>query len=331
MASKTPLFGHHEKPIKINKLPAKVGTLGTTQSQGSLFHVEKQIEFQDVEMGVLENGVPYLTGRGLAKMIGLDHATLHRLATNWDEEKFKPRGKMILQLLEQSGYTQDTLFLRAEFNGMEINAFPELVCMALLEYYAFLAEEKRDKAVLAFRNLARMQFRDFVYKAVGYSPEQNRLDSWKHFHDRIDLTKDSVPLGYFGIYGEIASMIVPMINAGVKVSDQLIPDISVGISWSAHWKANNFDEKFGLRIRYEHNYPDYYPQSKSNPQEPYAYPDAALGEFKKWLRQTYIVKKLPVYLTGKVKDNAISASAATMAALALTSNNKVTGRDLRLN
>jgi hypothetical protein len=330
MASKLPPHGHQPKSFEIKTLPAENGSLGTTQAQGSLFHVEKQIEFQDVEMGVLDNGVPYLTGRGLAKMIGIDHGPFHRLTSNWNEEKFKPRGKMILQLLEQSGYTGDTLFLRAEFNGVEVNAFPEPVCLALLEYYAFLADEKRDKAVSAFRALARLQFRDFVYKAVGYSPEQRLADSWKHFHDRVDITKNSVPHGYFGVYGEISPMLVPMITAGVEVNDKLIPDISVGISWSNHWKTNGFDEKFGLRIRYEHNYPDYYPQAKSNPQEPYAYPDAALGEFKKWLRENYIVNKLPTYLTGKVKEKAIPFSSATNALLALSSNSKVTGKALGL-
>ncbi|MDP2680426.1 MAG: hypothetical protein Q8O85_17140, partial [Rhodoferax sp.] len=136
--------------------------------------------------------------------------------------------------------------------------------------------------------------------------------------------------GYFGVYGEIASMLVPMITAGVMVNDKLIPDISVGQMWSIHWKANNLDEKFGQRIRYEHNYPDYYPQAKSNPQEPFAYPDAALGEFKKWLREKYIVTKLPGYLTGKVKENVIPFSSAANAFLALSTNSKVTGKTLRL-
>lgn len=314
------------KTKEINDLGSKLPVLPPT-SQGSLFHIEKQTEFDGIEMGVLESGLPYLSGRGLARMCGIDHKSLHELASNWPDEKFKPRGKVINQLLEQAGYAENTLYMRSEHGGTEVNAYPEPVCMALLEYYAFLADEKREKAVNAFRALARLQFRDFVYKAVGYSPEQRIIDSWKHFHDRLDLTKDSVPLGYFGVYGAIASMIIPMISAGVVINDSLIPDISVGRAWSAHWKSNNLAAKYGDRKNYEHNYPDYYPQAKSNPQEPYAYPDDALGEFKRWLRQTYIVTKLPAYLTSKVRDKAISFSAATNATLALTSN-KVTGNRL---
>ena len=32
-----------------------------------------------------------------------------------------------------------------------------------------------------------------------------------------------------------------------------------------------------VRRKYDHVYPDYCPQAKSNPQAAYAYPDAALG------------------------------------------------------
>jgi len=290
--------------IKQNKnklLHSSDVVLGTTPIQESLFHVEKQIEFQDVEMGVLESGVPYLTGRGLARMIGIDHGPFHRLTTNWAEEKSKPRGKVISQLLEQSGYTEESLYLRAEFNGLEINAFTEPVCLALLEYYAFLAEEKRQKAIDAFRALARLKFREFVYDAVGYTPEQKALDSWKHFHDRVDMTMDAAPNGFFGVFREIAIMIVPMIRAGIIISDRVVPDISVGKAWSTFWEENKLAEVHGDRTRYDHEYPPYYPQAKSNPQPSFAYPDSALGTFRSWLKQHYIINKFPKYLLGQAK------------------------------
>lgn len=301
------------KPNKNNDLPSSEVVLGTTPIQASLFHVEKQIEFQDVEMGVLESGVPYLTGRGLARMIGIDHAPFHRLTSNWLEERNKPRGKVIAQLLEQSGYTEDSLYLRAEFNGLEINAFTEPVCLALLEYYAFLADEKRQKAIDAFRALARLKFREFVYDAVGYSPEQKALDSWKHFHDRVDMTMDAAPNGFFGVFREIAIMIVPMIRAGIIISDKVVPDISVGRAWSVFWEENNLSDAHGERTRYDHEYPLYYPQSKSNPQPSFAYPDSALGTFRSWLRQHYITSKFPTYLLGQTKKGTMPLLTANKA------------------
>ena len=55
--------------------------LGPPPLQVELFHVEKQIEIDGVEMGVLENGIPYLTESGLARMCGIDRKVLNRLGS----------------------------------------------------------------------------------------------------------------------------------------------------------------------------------------------------------------------------------------------------------
>ncbi|MBU9272718.1 hypothetical protein [Burkholderia gladioli] len=284
-----------------------------SQVQFPLFHVEKQAEIDGVEMGVLENGIPYLTESGLARMCGIDRKVLNRLAIGWNDERFKPRGRQISQLLEQSGYSEPTLFLKSEHKGVEINAYTEPVCLALLEYYAFVVEETRTEAVRAFRTLARATFRKFIYDAVGYSPEHAVLDRWKHFHDRVDLTQDAAPLGYWGVFREISVMIVPMMRAGVMISDKVVPDISVGKAWSTYWEEQNLEEQFGARTRYDHQYPDYYPQSKSNPQPSYAYPNAALGTFRDWLQKNYILTKFPKYLLGQTSKGSISLQIANKA------------------
>ena len=289
------------KSSKNNKLGQKNADLVPDKIpiQHTLFHVEKQTEIDGVEMGVLENGIPFLTESGLARMCGIDRKVLNRLAIGWPEEQFKPRGKAIAQLLEESGYSEPTLYLDSELNGIKINAYTEPVCLALLEYYAFVVEEPRQEAVRAFRTLARITFRKFIYDAVGYYPEQSVLDSWKHFHDRIDMTHDTAPFGFWGVFKEIAVMIVPMIRAGILISDKVVPDISVGRAWSDYWKKHDLESKYGERTKYDHEYPLYYPQSKSNPQPSYAYPNAALGEFRNWLQQHYILTKFPKYILGK--------------------------------
>ncbi|MES2586972.1 MAG: hypothetical protein V4536_08645 [Pseudomonadota bacterium] len=291
--------------MKNNNLTSSNVVLGATPIQSVLFHVEKQVTVEDIEMGVLESGIPYLTGRGLERMCGVAHGPFHRLTSNWDEEKLKPRGKAIQQLLDSSGYTENSLYIRAELGGREITAFTEPVCLALLEYFAFISDEPREEAIRAFRTLAKLKFREFVYEAVGYSPEQKALDSWKHFHDRIDMTMDATPNGFFGVFHEIAIMIVPMIRAGIIISDRVVPDISVGKAWSAFWNENNLSEVHGERAHYEHEYPEYYPQSKSNPQPSFAYPDSALGTFRSWLKRRYITTKLPTYLLGQTKKGSI--------------------------
>ncbi|EKN3986983.1 hypothetical protein ACTD34_004387 [Yersinia enterocolitica] len=289
------------KDIKNNGLSQLIELEGANPIQPDLFHVERQIEIDGVEMGVLENGVPYLAGRGLERMCGLGHGPFHRLTSNWQEEKHKPRGQEIQNILDSYNYQEDELFIRAEMNGREVTAFSEPVVMSLIEYYAYVADEKRDQAAHAFRTLARTKFREFVYQAVGYNPEQRMLDSWRHFHDRIDMTTDKVPDGYFCVFREIASMIVPMIRSGVMVSDKVIPDISVGRFWSEFWDENGLSRTYGNRKKFNHEYPDYYPQSKSNPQPSHAYPDGALGIFRAWLKRHYISTKLPKYLLGQTK------------------------------
>ena len=55
-------------------------------------------------------------------------------------------------------------------------------------------------------------------------------------------------------------------------------------------------------MKYNHNFPDYYPQALSNPQESWCYPNDALPLFKKWFRAEYIYSKFPTYLLNKVKE-----------------------------
>lgn len=297
--------------MKFNELGKKSTAL--VPAQGDLFHVEKQTVINGVEMGVLENGIPYLTESGLARMCGIDRKVLNRLANGWSDEQVKPRGKVIAQLLGQLGYVETTLYLKSEHRGSEVNAYTEPVCLALLEYYAFMADERREEAVHAFRTLARTTFRAFIYEAVGYTPENRALDSWKHFHDRIDMTMDAVPTGYFSVFREIAAMIVPMIRSGIMISDKVVPDISVGRAWSEYWNNHDLAKKYGERDKYDHEYPDYYPQAKSNPQAAFAYPDAALGEFRNWLRANYISSKFPKYLLGQTKKGTLAIEVANKA------------------
>jgi len=283
------------------------------QIQLGLFHVEKQVEYDGVEMGVLENGIPYLTESGLARMCGIHRKMLYQIALNWEDEKLRPREAQIAELLKDSVYTEKSLFLRSELNGSEIKAYTEPVCLAILEYYAFLAPDKRPEAINAFRALARVTFRSFIYRAVGYSPEQRALDSWKHFHDRIDLLHSSVPVGYFGVFNEAAIIIVPMIRANIFISDKVVPDISIGRAWSDYWESIDGDSNYGKRIRYDHEYPDYYPQAKSNPQHPFAYPSAALGIFRDWLMQHYVINNFPKYLLSQAKQGKLPRLVAQQA------------------
>ena len=67
-------------------------------------------------------------------------------------------------------------------------------------------------------------------------------------------------------------------------------------------------------MKFEHNYPGYFPQAKSNPQLPWCYPEMALGEFKRWVREIYVkAGKFKKYLDGQVAKKALPPSFAQIA------------------
>lgn len=280
--------------------------------QGSFdLKVEKEVEVNGVGMGVLSDGTPYLTGRGLARLCGVDNSVIIRLGAEWSEQLQKPRVTRIRQILELRGINLSSPYL--EFDGSRY--WTGAVCIAILEYYALDASQNNNSTALQnYRTLAGRGFDDFIYTQVGYDPNKVVPEKWKQFHDRVSLTYNSVPDGYFSVFKEIADMIVTFGQAGLHIDDKFVPDISVGRSWSAYWKAHNLDAKYGERETYLHNYPDYFPQAASNPQEPLCYPEEALGEFRRWFREVYVGEgKLKAYLANQDKVKALPPSFSQIA------------------
>jgi len=272
-----------------------------------------EAEIDGVGMGVLGDGTPFLTLRGLARMCGTAPSTLVALTADWGQKPTKAREQKIRDLIIAQGF-DDTVFFHAVMkNGTVHHAIPAHVCMAALEYYAFETSSDNAHALKSYRTLAKKGFTDFVYAQVGYNPDGKVSLAWKQFHDRVNLVSNAVPDGYFSIYQEIAGMIVPMINAGIDVGPSIVPDISVGQRWGKFWASNSLDILHGDRKSYYHEYPVYFPQSASNPQTPWCYPDEALGDFRKWFRDTYLKAHLPEYLQNQAKIGKVKPAIATKA------------------
>jgi hypothetical protein len=126
-----------------------------------------------------------------------------------------------------------------------------------------------------------------------------------------------VPAGYFSIFKEGADIIVTLIRAGAEIGDKFLPDGSIGHHWASHWKQESLEKLYGASGVYDHYYPEYFPQAPSNPQPARCYPDAALPEFRRWMREVYLPDKLPTYLQSKVKQGALPASFSDLALAAL--------------
>jgi hypothetical protein len=304
------------KPITIKTLPLKTTQKEIAPKQGVLdLCVELQKEIHGVGMGVLSDGTPFLTQRGLARLCGVQNAHIGTIGTEWNEPSQKPRISKIRDLLGSRGITVDMPYISVTDRGQTLYAYPDTVCLAILEYYAFEAgANSKEEARANFRALAGRALHDFIYTQVGYDPDNSLPEVWRIFHDRVSLTYDAVPAGYFGIFKEIADMIVTLGQRGVHISASFVPDISVGKAWSTYWVEIELANKFGERQKYLHSYPNYFPQASSNPQEPWCYPEAALGEFRRWFREKYVGEgKFTNYLASKVRNRELPASFVQLA------------------
>lgn len=311
--------------MKIQALSKESGVQTAAPAQGVLdLGIEKQIEVDGIGMGVLSDGTPFLTGRGLARLCGVHHAVIQDLSAEWPEPVQKTRVSRIKDLLLQRGITPPgSLYVPINQRSGTFFAYPDAVCLAVLEYYAFDAGGNvKEQAQKNYRLLAGHALREFIFTQVGYDPDYKIPDAWRQFHDRVSLTYNSLPAGFFGIFKEMADMIVTLGQAGLQITSKFVPDISVGQCWSKHWCDQGLEERFGTRRKFEHNYPSYFPQAKSNPQEPWCYPEAALGEFRRWLREDYIGDgKFTKYITTKVQNKELPASFAQLAIAAYEGDN----------
>lgn len=302
-----------QENIGVSRFPASVTGHKSNVGQGQLdLKIDCQAEVRGIGMGVLNDGTPFLTQRGLATLCGVENAHIGTIGTQWDEDVQKPRISKIRDLISARGELPSKPFFEIADGSKRMFAYPEAVCSAVLEYYAFDAGINcQGEALANFRKLAGRALREFIYATVGYDPNKNVADEWKPFHDRVSLTYNAAPEGYFSIFRESAEIAVTMGHAGIHPNSSVIPDISIGLAWGSFWSERGLAGQYGERRQYRHNYPAYFPQAASNPQHPWCYPDAALPAFRKWLRGEYIsAGRFSSYVQSQVKRGQLPASTA---------------------
>ncbi|HEX7822775.1 MAG TPA: hypothetical protein VF463_19405 [Sphingobium sp.] len=275
--------------------------------------IEKIGDFGDIGMGVLSDGTPYLSQRGLAVLCGVENAHIGTISAQWNEPELKPRVQKIKNILGSSGFSAATAHVELMHGGTKHFCYPAEVCLSVLEYYAFDAGANvQEQARQNFRLLAGSKLRDMIYQRVGYDPSgANRFKKW---HDRIALNHQSAPKGFFHVFNEAHTIVYELIIAGAEIGEKTVVDISIGQHWGKHWDQSGFDGKYGARQKYPHRYPDDHPQAKSNPQESWCYPLDALGAYRQWMQDEYIEGgKFKGYLDGKVKKGDLAPSIAQLA------------------
>ncbi|MEA3074996.1 MAG: hypothetical protein QOD29_6442 [Alphaproteobacteria bacterium] len=156
------------------KVPAKPRSKGIDPAQGVLdLGIYPQTEMRGFGMGVLSDGTPFLTQRGLARLCGVRNAHIGTISTKWNESPQKPRMRRIRAILLNSGVSLEEPHVRLKRGSRAIFAYPEPICLAVLEYYAFHAGGHcRDAARHNFRSLAGSALQNFIYTQVGYQADQ---------------------------------------------------------------------------------------------------------------------------------------------------------------
>ena len=300
-------------------MPPKINTLAQKPSSKEIsqlsLDIAKDTEIGVVGMGVLSDGTPYLNQRGLAALCGVQNAHIGTISAKWFEADQKPRIINIKAILEKSGSASTRPHIEVTHRGQVHYCYPADVCLAILEYYAFDAGQNlQTQARDNFRILAGSKLRELIYSQVGYDPTGTKTDKFDKWHERIALNYKSAPNGYFHVFNEAHTIIYELIMAGAEIDQNFIVDISIGQHWSRYWSDSGLEERFGDRDKYPHRYPDSHPQAKSNPQESWCYPLAALGEFREWLQSDYLEGgKFASYLKGKVARGQLPPSIAQLA------------------
>jgi hypothetical protein len=300
--------------VAVFRLPASIQPEDDSQGMLALADIDGG-RVDPFGMGVLSDGTPFLTQRGLSVLCGVENAHIGTISSQWRESVPKPRINKIRDILLRNGHQLNNAHVEVRVGGRTVYAYREEISLAVIEYYAldagqFCQEEAKDN----YRILARKGFRDAIYESVGYEPTRDINDQWRAFHDRISLVYQSAPDGFFSIFRESAEITVTLGQNGIFSNESIIPDISIGQCWSRYWNENNLESRFGARLEYKHYYPGYFPQAVSNPQTPWCYPEAALGDFKRWLREDYIRGgKFRAYLGGQIQKKQITGDAARKA------------------
>ena len=140
-----------QKPFKNKDLTSKTALEPAPLKQLPLdLGIEIERNVAGIEMGVLENGIPYLTQRGLAEMSGAARSTIFEISKEWEEsydDVIQPGTRIgfLKGYLFKSGYDAPALYIQVMKDNSPHYAYPDLVCMAIIEFFAFESQKNKQK------------------------------------------------------------------------------------------------------------------------------------------------------------------------------------------
>jgi hypothetical protein len=84
-------------------------------------------------MGVLNDGTAFLTGRGLARLCGVDSSRISEMSASWNNEKPAPLSAKVQELLRSKGIVQEYPYIEITQCSGFFHAYPDVVCITVLE------------------------------------------------------------------------------------------------------------------------------------------------------------------------------------------------------
>lgn len=94
---RTPNVLPQNKLVKIPPRPPR-----TPQNEPKLF-IDKEKEIDGIGMGVLSDGTAFLTGRGLARLCGIDSSRISELQKAWSDDSTNAMANGVKRILETKG------------------------------------------------------------------------------------------------------------------------------------------------------------------------------------------------------------------------------------
>ena len=256
------------------------------------------------EMGVLPGGVSYLSQRSLAAFCGVDESSLRELSAAVTSGAVTPAASKVRANLNRNGWDRPGPYVLVKASGRVVNAYPDLCCLAFLRYYALSGSEP---AADAMERLAGQKMREHVYAKCGMGVRR-AVPKHENYHAMMALNKP--PRGYFSILLQCRDLVYETEEEGLPFDEKSSIVLSAAGCFGRYWTSNKLDDKYGQRLKFEHWYPDRYPQSQANPLECWIYPVDSLPEFARWRDEVYEPEKMRNYLAKKERQGFLPAGSA---------------------
>jgi len=265
-------------------------------------------ELDNLEIGRSSNGAAFFTERGLAKICGVRTEAIAKEADAWAAGK---RDSVLARLLLGGGYDAALLYEPIATEHGTVRAYYDDVSMIIVGHYA--ANVKSEAAIRVCEALVREELRKFSDRLEGVEPTIS--PSWQQYQDRL-LT--AAPRHSFVVRRALSEFVIRAIQGGVPVTQETVSDDEIELAWGHYWEHANLAAKYGERQAWARSCPEQAGRSRSTPQEVWAYPNEAEGDFKIWLYDIYVPEQFPKYLNRKVDEKLMTRTAANQLLTAVT-------------